>query len=83
MRTDINKVYCGGYSSRQSLSVAYKEYSNDNGGTVHMSLIFNVFVIYTLFNQINCRMIDDSFNIFKRMQRSLLFPLITLCELAT
>ena len=82
LRTDINKVYCGGYSSRQSLSVAYKEYSNDNGGTVHMSLIFNVFVIYTLFNQINCRMIDDSFNIFKRMQRSLLFPLITLCELA-
>ena len=82
LKTDINKVYCGGYSSRQSLSVAYKEYSNDNGGTVHMSLIFNVFVIYTLFNQINCRMIDDSFNIFKRMQRSLLFPLITLCELA-
>ena len=82
LKTDINKVYCGGYSSRQSLSVAFKEYSNDNGGTVHMSLIFNVFVIYTLFNQINCRMIDDSFNIFKRMQRSLLFPLITLCELA-
>ena len=79
LKTDINKVYCGGYSSRQSLSVAFKEYSNDNGGTVHMSLIFNVFVIYTLFNQ---RMIDDSFNIFKRMQRSLLFPLITLCELA-
>ena len=46
-----------------------------------MTLIFNVFVIYTLFNQINCRMIDDSFNIFKRMQKSLLFPLITICEL--
>ena len=46
-----------------------------------MTLIFNVFVIYTLFNQINCRMIDDSFNIFKRMHRSLLFPLITICEL--
>ena len=26
-------------------------------------------------------MIDDSFNIFKRMHRSLLFPLITICEL--
>ena len=45
-----------------------------------MTIIFNVFVIYTLFNQINCRMIDDSFNIFKRMHRSLLFPLITFCE---
>ena len=79
--SNINKVYCGGYASRQSLSVAYKEYSNDNDGSVHMTLIFNVFVIYTLFNQINCRMIDDSFNIFKRMQKSLLFPLITICEL--
>ena len=82
LRTDIDKDYCGKYSSRQSLSVAYKEYSNSNGGTVHMSIIFNVFVIYTLFNQINCRMIDDSYNIFKRIGRSLLFPLITLIELA-
>ena len=82
LRTDINKKYCGKYSSRQSLSVAFKEYSNANGGSVHMTLIFNVFVIYTLFNQINCRMIDDSFNIFKRMGNSLLFPLITLVEMA-
>ena len=81
LRTDIDKSYCGGYASRQSLSVAYKEYSNDNGGTVHMTIIFNVFVIYTLFNQINCRMIDDSKNIFKRIHRSPLFPIITLCEL--
>ena len=82
LRADINKDYCGLYSSRQSLSVAFKEYSNSNGGSVHMSMIFNVFVIYTLFNQINCRMIDDSFNIFKRIGRSLLFPLITLVEMA-
>ena len=82
LRTDINKKYCGKYSSRQSLSVAFKEYSDANGGSVHMTLIFNVFVIYTLFNQINCRMIDDSFNIFKRIGNSLLFPLITLVEMA-
>ena len=81
LRVD-NKEYCGKYANRQSLSVAYKEYSNGNGGTVHMSIIFNVFVIYTLFNQINCRMIDDSFNILKRITRSILFPLITLLELA-
>jgi Ca2+ transporting ATPase len=82
LKTNIDKIYCGGYASRQSLSVAYKEYSNDNDGSVHMTLIFNVFVIYTLFNQINCRMIDDSVNIFKRMERSILFPIITICELA-
>ena len=82
LKTDIKKEYCGKYYSRQSLSVAYKEYSNSNGGSVHMTMIFNVFVIYTLFNQVNCRVIDDSFNIFKRMERSLLFPLITLLEMA-
>ena len=82
LETSIQKEYCGNYASRQSLSVAFKEYSNSNGGTVHMSIIFNVFVIYTLFNQINCRVIDDSFNIFKRIHRSLLFPLIALIELA-
>ena len=77
----IDKDYCGKYKSRQSLNVAFKEYSNSNGGTVHMSLIFNVFVIYTLFNQVNCRMIDDSFNIFKRVGRSMLFIIITFVEL--
>ena len=78
----ITKDYCGKYRSRQSLNVAFKEYSNANGGSVHMTLIFNVFVIYTLFNQVNCRMIDDSLNIFKRVGRSFLFIIITLVELA-
>ena len=80
LKTDINKEYCGKYSSRPSLNAAFKEYTNTNGDSVHMTLIFNVFVIYTLFNQINCRIIDDSFNIFKRITRSLLFPLITIVE---
>ena len=47
-----------------------------------MTIIFNIFVFYTLFNQINCRVIDDSFNIFIRIARSLLFPLICLTEMA-
>ena len=81
LRHNIDKDYCGSYSSRQSLSVAFKEYSNVNCGTVHMTVIFNVFVIYTLFNQINCRVLDDSFNIFKRIHRSYLFIIITLCEM--
>ena len=53
LKTNIQKEYCGKYASRQSLSVAFKEYSNANGGSVHMTIIFNVFVIYTLFNQVN------------------------------
>ena len=76
------KAYCGKYANKQFLSEAYKEYINSNCATTHMSLIFNIFVFYTLFNQINCRVIDDSFNIFVRMNRSLLFPLICLLEMA-
>ena len=76
------KQYCGKYSTRSTLADAYTEYHNANSATVHMSFIFNVFVFYTLFNQINCRVIDDSFNIFVRMSNSLLFPLICFCEMA-
>ena len=81
LRAEIDKTYCGGYQTRQSLGVAYKEYSDNNGSTVHLTIIFNVFVFYTLFNQINCRVIDESFNIFKRIQRSYLFPCIILVEI--
>ena len=80
LRSEIDKTFCGEYETRQSLGVAYKEYSDNNGSTAHLTIIFNVFVFYTLFNQINCRVIDESFNIFKRIQRSLLFPLIVLLE---
>ena len=81
LRTDIDKEYCGSYASRQSLSVAFKEYSNVNCGSVHLTMIFNIFVFYTLFNQINCRVLDDSFNIFTRIHHSLLFPSITVLEM--
>ena len=47
-----------------------------------MTLIFNIVVIYTSFKQINCRIIFDSFNIFKRIINSSLFSLITFGEMA-
>ena len=58
------KAYCGNYASRSNLFEAYTEYHNSVSATTHMTLIFNIFVFYTLFNQINCRVIDDSLNIF-------------------
>jgi magnesium-transporting ATPase (P-type) len=72
---------CGKYAERQDLSFAYKEYMDSNGASCHMTLIFAIFVFYTLFNQINCRVIDDSFNIFVRILRSYLFIIIMLCEM--
>ena len=59
----------------------YDKYVNYYGGTTHMTLIFDVFVVYTLFNQINCRMIDDTLNTFKRISKGFMFCIVTLCEL--
>ena len=78
----IDNEECGGFSNRINLNLAYQEYYNSNGASTHMTILFNVFVYYTLFNQINCRVIDDSFNIFIRMNKSLLFPLICFVEMA-
>ena len=76
-----HKLFCGKYTHRQNLNDAFTEYTNANCATVHMSMIFNIFVFYTLFNQINCRVIDDSINILVRITRSFLFPLICICEI--
>ena len=78
---NIDVEECGGFSNRMNLNLAYQEYYKSNGASSHMTIIFNVFVYYTLFNQINCRVIDDSFNIFIRMNKSLLFPLICFLEM--
>jgi len=78
----LTESYCGKYFESNDLSIAYEEYVRYNAGTTHMAIVFNVFVIYTLFNQFNCRVIDDSFNIFVRMGNNLFFPIITLLELA-
>ena len=77
----VKESSCGKYYESNDLSIAYEEYVRYNAGTTHMGIVFNVFVIYTLFNQFNCRVIDDSFNIFIRMGNNLFFPIITLCEL--
>ena len=82
LRNKASDIFCGKYSSSSNLNLAFEEYIKSNAGTTHMSLVFNVFVIYTLFNQINCRVIDDSINIFVRIQNNYFFPIITLCELA-
>ena len=79
---ELDENICGEYSNKQDLSVAYKYYNSSNSGSVHMTLMFNVFVLYTLFNQINSRILDDSFNIFKRIFSNLYFPIIFLVEAA-
>jgi len=44
--------------------------------SVHAAYNFNVFICMTYFNFVNCRVIDDSFNIFFRIHKSLWFFII-------
>ena len=74
-----NKTYS--YRGSHNLLDYHTHYLNKFGGTTHMTLIFDIFVIYTLFNQINCRIIDDSFNTFKRINKGILFICVTSIEL--
>ena len=76
---NITNGYCGDY--KDSLDYAFDIYIKINGGTTHMAIIYNVFIFYTLFNQLNCRIIDDSFNVFQRIQNSIVFIIIIFIEI--
>ena len=64
-----------------SLYDSFDYYNFEYGSTTHMTLIFNIFVLYTLFNQINCRILDDSVNICSRINKGIMFIIVTSCEL--
>ena len=76
----INSTDCN-ITDRPTLADAYDYVMDEYGGTTHMTLIFDTFVIYTLFNQINCRIIDDSLNTFKRITKGCMFLIVTGFEL--
>ena len=74
----IPEAPCGKY--KDNLDYAFDIYFESNSGTTHMAIIYNIFVFYTLFNQLNCRIIDDSLNIFKRIHKSIFFIIIIILE---
>lgn len=73
---------CAGYAQKTNLNAVLSTYNKNYGNSAHMTLIFNTFVIYTLFNQLNARVLDDSFNIFLDIQKNPLFIVIEICEFA-
>jgi len=91
---DLNKIDQEKYGCRKFLSNdqsewesfslydSFEYYNFEYGSTTHMTLIFNIFVFYTLLNQFNCRIINDSINIFSRINKGLMFCLVTFCEMA-
>ena len=64
-----------------NLYEAYKWYTSNYGNTVHMTMIFNTFVFYSLFNQINSRIINNNLNIFHRILDNWMFIAVTSAEM--
>jgi Ca2+ transporting ATPase len=71
---------CKEYMTYGNLSNAFKIYTQNQGAPVQLTMIFNIFVLYTLFNQLNCRVVDGSKNIFSRLKYNKLFIFIECFE---
>ena len=88
VRINLDKTICMFYDKEKfeknqinNLHEAFKWYTSTNGNTVHMTIIFNTFVFYSLFNQINCRIINNNINIFHRIFNNWIFCIVTLIEI--
>ena len=76
----LGKGICGDYVNYDNLSKAYELYNKRQGAPVQLTMIFNIFVLYTLFNQLNCRIVDETLNIFARILNNRLFILVEIFE---
>ena len=79
-QNSVAQGICGEYGDYNNLSKAFKLYNKHHGAPVQLTIIFNIFVLYTLFNQLNCRVVDGSFNIFARIRNNKLFIFFEIFE---
>jgi Ca2+ transporting ATPase len=73
----FTSVECGRYAHSSDLLAAFNVYEQAYGNTAHMTVVFNVFVLYVLCNQICARFLEDELNLFHRILGSPLFLIIT------
>ena len=73
---------CGHYDKSSNSLSALRHYKNKWGNTAHMTVVFNVFCLWSLLNQVNSRVIDDSYNIFYRIEKNKIFMIILTIEIA-
>lgn len=79
-REGFGENECGPYGKKTNLNDCLSIFDLNNGNSSHMTIIFNTFVVYTLFNQLNSRILDDSFNIFTDIEKNLWFITIEFVE---
>jgi Ca2+ transporting ATPase len=76
--TECNSTFPGIYNVED----AYHHFLAEEYATTHYSIIFNTFVLSQLFNEICCRILDDSYNTFKRIHTNKMFIFIWIIEVA-
>jgi magnesium-transporting ATPase (P-type) len=69
------------FNNKTNVEEAYHHFMKDRHATTHYSIIFNTFVFSQLFNEVCCRILDDSYNTLKRIITNKLFIFIWLCEI--
>jgi len=72
---------CGLYLNAATLYDAEIIYTSNYGATAHLTMVFNAFVYYALFNQVTSRILNDDFNIFIRIEKNLMFVMVTIAEM--
>lgn len=58
--------------------IKYRDISKLRDPSIHFTIIFNAFVLMTLFNEINARKIHNERNVFAGIQNNMIFLLIWL-----
>jgi Ca2+ transporting ATPase len=69
------------FAGRRNIKSAYNYFREEFSATTHYTVVFNTFVLCQLFNEICCRVIDDGFNIFVRIETNLMFIVIWIVEI--
>lgn len=80
LKNNVTSVECGEYTKFQDMSLAFANYKSAYGNTAHMTILFNVFVLFCLFNQFNSRVITDEINIFNNINKNMYFVVLVLAE---
>lgn len=70
------------FGDAKNAKEAFNKFISKYFGTSHYTIIFNTFVFMQIFNELCCRMIDDSINFFKRIETNFMFILLVFIEAA-
>ena len=76
-----NSIDCKSYQKYGDMSLALIHYKSMNGNTPHLTIVFNVFTLYSILNMANSRILDDDFNILKGILKSSIFIIIFIIEI--